>query len=244
MTNIIPVTGLSACQNHVLFYHTCYWQTKILVENFKYFAQYQFYNLYIKQSWPLNSWVVNYLTQKMGSFGFFVVAVPSSVPTSEALLMSLLVPTSSLPLATPKTHSTLWPCPRSPQEELSDHWWPSEGARSCWVTSVVLSDACSNIICTHRADCHCVPPSILVCRLSGSELESFDQNCLWQGRMQKHWLEGPQKLRQKIYYAKIAKDEDDTWWCYGCSFSLRLPDHGYCDDDELMLNVLRCHLTY
>ena len=81
-------------------------------------------------------------------FGIFFLffAVPSSLPTSEALLprRSSRHPPSS---ATPKAHSASLPRP----PEVHRKWrqivgrLPSEGnTTACWVTSVVFSSACSD----------------------------------------------------------------------------------------------------
>ena len=77
-------------------------------------------------------------------FLFFVVAaVPSSVPTSEALLPCR----SSPPSATPRAHSASRPCPqRSTGGDVRSlvGCHPKETLHCCWVTSVVFSSACSD----------------------------------------------------------------------------------------------------
>ena len=138
---------------------------------------------------------------------FLFVAVPSSVPTSEALL-----PRRSSrhppPSATPRAHSASRPRPqRSTGGDVRSlvGCHPKETLHCCWVTSVMFSSACSDstyaghhLLCPllttvlaksrsqtewfslQRADLRYVPPPVLLCGLS--DAESFDQNCLRQGR--------------------------------------------------------------
>ena len=142
---------------------------------------------------------------------FFFVAVPSSVPTSEALL-----PRRSSrhppPPATPRAHSASRPRPqRSTGSDVRSlvGCHPKETLHYCWVTSVVFSSACSDstyaghhLLCPllttmlaksrsqtewaspQRADRRYVPPPILLCGLS--DVEGFDQNCPRQGRREEH----------------------------------------------------------
>ena len=113
-------------------------------------------------------------------FFFFFFAVPSSVPTSEALFLhrSSWHPP---PLATPRAHSTSQPHPMRPTRGDVRSLWgchPKETLHCCWVTSAVFSSACSDwthaglhLLTTmlarsrsqtewaspQRADCHYVP---------------------------------------------------------------------------------------
>ena len=113
-------------------------------------------------------------------FFFFFFAVPSSVPTSEALFLhrSSWHPP---PLATPRAHSTSQPHPMRPTRGDVRSLWgchPKESLHCCWVTSAVFSSACSDwthaglhLLTTmlarsrsqtewaspQRADCHYVP---------------------------------------------------------------------------------------
>ena len=173
------------------------------------------------------------------SFFSFSFSVPSSVPTSEAQFLhrSSWHPP---PLATPRAHSTSRPHPMRPTRgdvRSLGGCHPKETLHCCWVTSVVFSSACSDwtyaghhLLCPllttmlarlrsqtewaspQRADCHYVPPPILLCGLS--DVEGFDQNCLRQGRMEetkneattRSWHKGLQKLRLFIY-AVIDEDE-------------------------------------
>ena len=184
-----------------------------------------------------NTWEALFLS----FFFFFFFAVPSSVPTSEAQFLhrSSWHPP---PLATPRAHSTSRPHPMRPTRgdvRSLGGCQPKETLHCCWVTSVVFSSACSNwtyaghhLLCPllttmlarsrsqtewaspQRADCHYVPPPILLCGLS--DVEGFDQNCLRQGRMEeteneattRSWHKGLQKLRLFIY---AVIDEDENW---------------------------------
>ena len=156
----------------------------------------------------------------------FFWAVPSSVPTSEALFP-----------CRPSQHPYLWPhpgfiphrgpAPRGPQEK-SDYWWaayPKETLHRCWVTLVVFRSACSDW--TYAG--HCLLCPLLMTMLTKmqsqiewvspqsrpplhpstnppvwlSEVDGFDQNCLRPGRRNTEteatmtaWHEGLQKPRR------------------------------------------------
>ena len=144
-------------------------------------------------------------------FFFFFFAVPSTVPTSEALLPRRSSRHPSPP-ATPRAHSASRPRPqRSPGSDVRSlvGCHPKETLHCCWVTSVVFSSACSDstyaghhLLCPllttmlaksrsqtewaspQRADRRYVPPPILLCGLS--DVEGFDQNCPRQGRREQH----------------------------------------------------------
>ena len=148
----------------------------------------------------------------MQSFFFFFFAVPSFVPTSEALLPRRSSRHPSPP-ATPRAHSASRPRPqRSTGSDVRSlvGCHPKETLHCCWVTSVVFSSACSDstyaghhLLCLllttmlaksrsqtewaspQRADRRYVPPPILLCGLS--DVEGFDQNCPRQGRREEHW---------------------------------------------------------
>ena len=69
-----------------------------------------------------------------------------------------------------------------------------------------------------RADCHYIPPPVLLCGLSDGE--DFDQNCLRQGRRLEHWDKSPWKHGVMgsrnwdfFFNAVINEVEDDNWWC-------------------------------
>ena len=145
------------------------------------------------------------------SFFSFFVAVPSTVPTSEALLPRRSFRHPSPP-ATPRAHSASRPRPqRSTGSDVRSlvGCHPKETLHCCWVTSVVFSSACSDstyaghhLLCPllttmlaksrsqtewaspQRADRRYVPPPILLCGLS--DVEGFDQNCPMQGRREEH----------------------------------------------------------
>ena len=145
-------------------------------------------------------------------YSFFVFfAVPSTVPTSEALLPRRSSRHPSPP-ATPRAHSASRPRPqRSTGSDVRSlvGCHPKETLHCCWVTSVVFSSACSDstyaghhLLCPllttmlaksrsqtewaspQRADRRYVPPPILLCGLS--DVEGFDQNCPRQGRREQH----------------------------------------------------------
>ena len=141
----------------------------------------------------------------------FFVAVPSTVPTSEALLPRRSSQHPSPP-ATPRAHSASRPRPqRSTGSDVRSlvGCHPKETLHCCWVTSVVFSSACSDStyaghhllfpllttmlaksrsqtewLSPKRADRRYVPPPILLCGLS--DIEGFDQNCPRQGRREEH----------------------------------------------------------
>ena len=145
------------------------------------------------------------------SFVFVFFAVPSTVPTSEALLPRRSSRHPSPP-ATPRAHSASRPRPqRSTGSDVRSlvGCHPKETLHCCWVTSVVFSSACSDstyaghhLLCPllttmlaksrsqtewaspQRADRRYVPPPILLCGLS--DVEGFDQNCPRQGRREEH----------------------------------------------------------
>ena len=142
---------------------------------------------------------------------FYFFAVPSTVPTSEALLPRRSSRHPSPP-ATPRAHSASRPRPqRSTGSDVRSlvGCHPKETLHCCWVTSVVFSSACSDstytghhLLCPllttmlaksrsqtewaspQRVDHRYVPPPILLCGLS--DVEGFDQNCPRQGRREEH----------------------------------------------------------
>ena len=150
-------------------------------------------------------------TDKNWHFFFFFFSVPSSVPTSEALLPRRSSRHPSPP-ATPNAHSASRPRPqRSTGSDVRSlvGCHPKETLHCCWVTSVVFSSACSDstyaghhLLCPllttmlaksrsqtewaspQRADHRYVPPPILLSGLS--DAEGFDQNCPRQGRREEH----------------------------------------------------------
>ena len=176
---------------------------------------------------------------------FFFFAVPSSVPTSEALLLCRSSKHPP-PLATPRAHSASWPCPqRSTGGDVRSlvGCHPKETLHCCWVTSVVFSSACSDwtyaghhlpcpLLTTmlaksrsqtewaspQRADHRYVPPPILLCGLWRWTVsgKGGGRNTKTEATT-RVWHEGLQKLRLFIY-AVIDDDEDDNWWCYESPF--------------------------
>ena len=133
----------------------------------------------------------------LSSFFFLLFfAVPSTVPTSEALLPRRSSRHPSPP-ATPRAHSASRPRPqRSTGSDVRSlvGCHPKETLHCCWVTSVVFSSACSDstyaghhLLCPRlttmlaksrsqtewvspqRADRRYVPPPILLCGLSDVE---------------------------------------------------------------------------
>ena len=148
---------------------------------------------------PLGFWVHLHLGCPASNhlfFFFFFFAVPSTVPTSEALLPRRSSRHPSPP-ATPRAHSASRPRPQRStgsgvRSLVGCH--PKETLHCCWVTSVVFSSTCSDstyaghhLLCPllttmlaksrsqtewaspQRADRRYVPPPILLCGLSDVE---------------------------------------------------------------------------
>ena len=154
--------------------------------------------------WPTPS--PSFIPQFRLFFFFFFFAVPSFVPTSEALLPRRSSRHPSPP-ATPRAHSASRPRPqRSTGSDVRSlvGCHPKETLHCCWVTSVVFSSACSDstyaghhLLCPllttmlaksrsqtewaspQRADRRYAPPPILLCGLS--DVEGFDRTAPGKG---------------------------------------------------------------